>query len=118
MSNYLNPWKKYASFSGRATRAEYWTFTLVNVVIYGALYYGSISAGIDVLMYVALGFALVMFLPSLAVLVRRLHDTGRSGAWFFISLVPILGSLWLLVLTLLGSQGPNKFGEAPALAAA
>ena len=117
MGNYAAPWKKYATFSGRATRAEYWTFTLINVVIYAVLF--GISSASDSMRGVGLGlyivFAVATIVPSLAVLVRRLHDTDRSGAWFFISFVPFIGGLWLLVLTLLGgTPGPNKYGQPNA----
>lgn len=59
-------------------------------------------------------YSLAILLPSLAVSVRRLHDTGRGGGWIFISLVPIIGGIWYFILTVLPSQpGPNRFGEEP-----
>ena len=116
MGNYTAPWKKYATFSGRATRAEFWTFSLINAVIYAVL--AGIGASSKDMSAVGFGlygaFALAALVPSLAVLWRRLHDTGRSGAWFFIAFVPFIGGIWLFVLTLLaGTPGPNQYGEAP-----
>lgn len=116
MGNYAAPWKKYAQFSGRATRAEFWTFSLVNVVIYVVLAgIGASSKDLSVVGFGLYGaFALAALVPSLAVIWRRLHDTGRSGGWFFISLVPLIGGLWLFILTLLGgTAGPNQFGPDP-----
>ena len=110
--------KRYAVFSGRAGRPEYWFFTLIYLVaavvlalIDGILGTVHARAGIGLLSGV---FALALFLPALAVTVRRLHDSNRSGWWCLVSLVPLLGPLVLLVLMLLrGSAGPNRFGPAP-----
>ena len=82
--------ENYANFDGRARRSEYWYFVLLNIifVILALL----INPGLYGL------YALFVLLPGLAVSVRRLHDVGKSGAWLFISLVPIIGGIWLLVL--------------------
>jgi uncharacterized membrane protein YhaH (DUF805 family) len=119
MGNYIIPWKKYARFSGRATRAEFWTFALTNAVIFGV--FGGIGASSTDLTDVAytLGgvFIFAAAIPSLAVLIRRLHDTGRSGGWFFLAVIPFIGHLWLFVLTLLGGTvGPNQYGPDPQVA--
>ena len=117
MSWYLAPWKKYASFSGRARRTEFWLWTLINIVVYFGLAGLATSMDSNALFYVAIAFALVMTLPAIAVTVRRLHDTGRSGAWYFISFVPFIGGFWLLALTLLaGEQGENAYGPNPKAA--
>ena len=125
MNWYLEPWKKYAVFSGRSRRREYWTFTLVNYAIAGLLFlpvniadnsptFG--SASIDgvfvVIAVVGAIFWLATVLPGWAVLVRRLHDTGKSGWWVFIGLVPF-GSLVILVFTLLDSEPDNGYGPNP-----
>jgi uncharacterized membrane protein YhaH (DUF805 family) len=130
MGSYATPWKKYATFSGRATRGEYWSFVLINAVIALVLYIplfvtaGSATSSSDAsnpspLVYLPGGiFELAIIIPTLAVLVRRLHDSDRSGGWFFISFVPFIGGLWLLILTLLGgTAGANKYGADPRAAA-
>ena len=114
---YLDVLKKYAVFGGRARRKEYWLFTLFNMIIaYGLLAidylvgtdYGS-NMGLLYTLYI-----LATLLPSLAVFVRRLHDTGRSGWWFFIGFVPLVGAIILIVFMVLDSQsGSNKYGENP-----
>ncbi|MBP7704463.1 MAG: DUF805 domain-containing protein [Caulobacter sp.] len=119
------PLKKYADFQGRARRSEYWLFYLFQIIVYvilmvligvtggfndpeGAGMFGSVFGILYIL------FALGLLVPNLAVTVRRLHDTDRSGWWIFISLVPFIGGIWLLVLTVLdGTPGTNKFGPDP-----
>jgi uncharacterized membrane protein YhaH (DUF805 family) len=102
--------RKYATFAGRARRAEYWQFTLAYVVALVA------AALVDQVWAAPVLTALVivgLLLPHLAVTVRRLHDTGRSGAWFLISLVPF-GGLVLLVFTCQDSAPvANEYGASP-----
>ena len=115
--------KKYAEFSGRARRAEYWYFVLFYVLIFFAL---SIVDGVagtfdDEFGVGLLGglFVLGTFIPSLAVTVRRLHDTDRSGWWILLNLVPLVGGIIVLVFTCLdGTSGDNRFGPNPKAAAA
>ncbi len=116
MNWYLAVLKNYVGFSGRARRTEYWMFALVNTVIYLALmaldYYLNTSVP-------ALVYALAVLLPSLAVGVRRLHDTSRSGAWILIALIPVIGPIVLLVFTVQpGTAGPNEYGPDPKQAPA
>jgi uncharacterized membrane protein YhaH (DUF805 family) len=106
------PLKKYADFQGRARRAEYWQFYLLYLIVYVVLLMLSMSTrGSPLAMVVAalLGvFVLGLVIPMLAVGVRRLHDTNRSGWWLLISLIPLLGAIVLLVFMVLeGSRGPN-----------
>ena len=110
--------ENYANFSGRAKRSEYWYFSLLNLII------TLIAAVID---YVSgINFyplpygpffvivALATLLPSLAVSVRRLHDVGKSGWYYFITLIPIIGAIWILVLFCTkGEKGSNKYGSEP-----
>ena len=120
MSHYFGAWKKYAVFTGRATRTEYWMFTLFNVIISALLYIpvvmnedaGGDPAGFGVLAaMIYLVYALAVFLPSISLTVRRLHDIGRTGAWIFVSFVPLVGGIALLVFTLTESQaGDNEYG--------
>ncbi|MFZ0323403.1 MAG: DUF805 domain-containing protein [Actinomycetes bacterium] len=110
---------KYSTFSGRATRSEYWWWWLFTALVFGAtvvlILLGSSSDGVSAIgvfgwvLYAVAAIGLIV--PSLAVLVRRLHDTGRSGWWYFISLVPCIGGIWLLVLLVSESTaGQNQYG--------
>lgn len=118
MNYYLTPWKKYVTFSGRASRAEYWTFTLVNYVALMALGVPAVTTDNNILLNVATLIGLAMLLPSIAVTVRRLHDTGRKGWWVLISLIPYVGAIVMLVFTLFdGQPGNNKYGPNPKGAA-
>ncbi|MFD6416420.1 DUF805 domain-containing protein [Streptomyces sp. NPDC060194] len=114
MNWYLAVLKNYAGFKGRARRKEYWMFNLINVVV--ALVLGGIGFAIDPTVGMALYgvYLLGTLIPSLAVLIRRLHDTGRSGAWFFIGLVPFVGGIILLVFTATeGTRDHNAYGPDP-----
>lgn len=109
---YLEVLKKYAVFYGRDRRTEYWMFVLFNFIIAFAI---SIvegllgSSGIIGLLYVP-----AVFIPSLAVSVRRLHDTGRSGLWLLIAFVPLIGFIVLLVFMVQDSEyGQNQYGPNP-----
>jgi len=118
MNWYLEVLRKYAVFNGRARRSEYWWFVLFNIIISLAL--GAIdgvtgtfsqAAGLGLLGGL---YTLAVLLPSLAVTVRRLHDTGRSGWWFLIMFVPLIGAIVLLVFMLLDSKpGQNQYGANP-----
>lgn len=116
MDWYVGVLKKYVEFSGRARRKEYWMFFLVNFVIALAL------AVVDaVLGFGLLGglYALAVLLPSLAVTVRRLHDTGRTGWWVLIGLVPLIGIIVILIFMVLeGQPGDNAYGPDPKAAGA
>ncbi|MFP3977479.1 DUF805 domain-containing protein [Marinobacter sp. KMM 10035] len=123
MNWYLEVLKKYAIFNGRARRAEYWWFVLFNIIISLAL--GAIDgvtgtfspeAGLGLLGGL---YTLAVLLPSLAVTVRRLHDTGRSGWWFLMVFVPLIGAIVLLVFMVLDSKpGQNQYGPNPKEATA
>jgi uncharacterized membrane protein YhaH (DUF805 family) len=117
MGWYLAVLKKYAAFSGRARRKEYWMFGLFNAIVTIVLAVVSMAALHNVILYVL--YVLAVLVPSLAVAVRRLHDTGRSGWWMLIGLVPLVGPIVLLVFTVLAGQaGSNKYGEDPKAAVA
>jgi uncharacterized membrane protein YhaH (DUF805 family) len=118
MDWYTTVLKSYATFSGRARRTEYWMFTLINVIVTGILYgIGMAFSGgaIGTLFTVAYWvYALAVLIPSVAVLFRRLHDTNRSGWWWLIGLVPIVGAIVLIVfLATEGTAGDNTFGTDP-----
>ncbi|WP_432947392.1 DUF805 domain-containing protein [Kribbella sp. CA-253562] len=113
---YLDVLKKYVVFSGRARRKEFWMFTLFNVIISIVLsaidrMIGTDSSGTGLLGGI---YSLLVLLPSLAVTVRRLHDTDRSGWWILIGLIPIIGWIVLLVFEVQeGTAGDNSHGPDP-----
>lgn len=112
------PLKKYADFTGRARRKEYWMFALLVIaasVVIGMVE-GILGLSGTLAMYgpLSLLFMLAILIPSIAVGVRRLHDTNRSGWWMLIGLIPIVGSIVLLVFFVLeGTRGPNAYGPDP-----
>ena len=123
MSWYLEALKKYAVFSGRSRRMEYWYFVLFNIIV------GIVLAGIDALLGTFSStsnigllsgiYSLAVLIPTLAVTVRRLHDIDRSGWWILIGLVPLIGGIVLLVFALLeGTLGNNRYGPNPNEASA
>jgi uncharacterized membrane protein YhaH (DUF805 family) len=128
MNYYLKALKNYTVFSGRATRSEFWYFVLFSAffsitalildntlgttfridTIYGPIprfyQYG----------YIYLAYGLFILLPSLAIYIRRLHDVGKSGWFLFISLIPLVGAIWLLVLLCTDSEAnDNEYGPNP-----
>ncbi len=112
MNWYLEVLQKYAVFTGRARRTEYWMFTLINFIISVVLSVVDTAAGMPGVLSGL--YALAVLIPSLAVFVRRLHDTGRSGFWFFIILIPLIGAIVLLVFLVQDSTpGPNQHGPNP-----
>ena len=118
MNWYLKCWKQYADFSGRARRKEYWIFSLINNIIIFLLYIlqiVTIESTLWLIFPIILFlYAMAVFLPGLAVNIRRLHDIGKSGWWYLIYLIPIIGAIWLTVLMCLDSEpGENQWGENP-----
>ena len=129
MNWYVKALKQYVDFRGRARRKEYWMFTLFNVIILAVLElvdralglgnFGGTADGSGVSASVNLGlfsglYSLAVLLPSLAVAVRRLHDTDRSGWWILLGIIPIIGAIVLLVFyCLAGTRGPNRHGADP-----
>ena len=115
---YLEALKNYAVFSGRARRREYWFFMLFNVIIMVALtiidyLIGSLGvvSGLGILGSL---YTLAVFIPELAVSVRRLHDINKSGWWLLISFIPFIGSVVLLIFFFQdGTAGNNNFGQSP-----
>jgi len=101
----------YADFEGRARRTEYWMFFLVNLII--AIVVSIIGRVIHLPVLGSL-YGLAVLVPGIAVGVRRLHDTGRSGWWWLISLIPVIGTIWIIVLFALpGDQAANQYGADP-----
>lgn len=111
MNWFVEVLKKYAVFSGRARRKEYWMFTLISSLIYLGLVILGLAMDTEVPEIV---FAVAIFLPSLAVSVRRLHDTGRSGWWVLIGLVPCVGSIIMIIfMATEGQRDANQYGPDP-----
>lgn len=112
---YKKFWKNYTNFSGRSRRSEYWYVVLSNIIISIVLsplcaipYVGAIFIGLLSL------YNLAIFIPSLALVVRRLHDIGKEWYYIFFALIPIAGAIILLVWYCQDSQpGPNNFGANP-----
>jgi len=117
MNWYIQVLKKYAVFSGRARRKEYWMFVLFNIIftivasILDTVLFGTAIQGPGPLYGL---YGLAVLVPSLAVSVRRLHDVGKSGWFLLIALIPIVGGIWLLVLQCRDSApGDNQYGANP-----
>ena len=117
MHYYVDVLKKYAVFSGRARRKEYWMFALFSFIISIIISVVSPMLG-DSMGIAGIVYLLAVIIPSIAVAARRLHDTGRSGWWQLIALIPIIGAIWLIVLLCLDSnQGDNVYGPNPKMVA-
>src|SRR5436190_1392454 len=119
MNWYVSVLKKYTVFSGRARRQEYWMFTLFSVIIsivLSTIDSQLLKASPGILSSI---YSLAVLLPSLAVTARRLHDTGRTGWWMLISLVPVVGWIIIIVFLVQDSQsGDNQYGPNPKLVTA
>lgn len=101
---------KYATFSGRARRSEYWWFSLIYVAAATVL----IGIGLAFNVPLLAVFLLPLIVPMLTVSVRRLHDTGRSGWWMLIALVPVVGPIvYLVAMTVDSASGSNQYGPSP-----
>ena len=122
MNWYIKVMKQYADFSGRARRKEYWMFVLFNIIFLIAAAILDNVLGITFTImgqsvpygWLYLIYALVVLVPGLAVCIRRLHDVGKSGWWYFIGLIPLIGAIILIVWCCTDSQaGENKWGANP-----
>jgi len=116
MNWYLEVLRKYAVFDGRARRKEYWMFFLFNLII--AFLLGLILGVIGVSESISSAlcgvYLLAVLIPGLAVCVRRFHDSGRSGWWVLVGLVPVVGGIAVLIFMLLDSEpGSNQYGPNP-----
>jgi len=119
----------YANFKGRASRKEYWMYTLIFTVLFIALMTIMFSVlsfsdetgieagpGVYLTVILVIVFLFAHFIPSIALTVRRLHDTGKSGWWYLIVFVPYLGNFVIFIFTLIdGDRGDNKYGSNPKI---
>ncbi len=110
----------YANFNGRARRKEYWMFTLFFLLfaLLAGFVIGILSAVGETVAMIAIILAVVWYLahlvPSLAVTVRRLHDTGKSGWFYLLAIIPYIGGLIIFIFTVIeGDKGDNKYGPDP-----
>lgn len=122
MNHFINVLKKYATFTGRATRSEYWYFVLIYSITYTILMgidfaIGTFSKQLmengSFLGFLSTAYSLSLFLPSLAVTVRRLHDINKSAWWILLILVPIIGFIMLVIYLCTNSKEDNKYGINP-----
>jgi uncharacterized membrane protein YhaH (DUF805 family) len=127
MKWYLKVLRQYVDFSGRARRTEYWMFVLFNIIfaavamtldnVIGSTFDLTAADGSSLPIaygYIYLLYTLFVLIPGLAVMVRRLHDVGKSGWMAFILLIPIVGAVWMLILLVSDSvPGSNKWGDNP-----
>ena len=118
MNWYIEVLKKYAVFNGRARRKEYWYYVLFSLIISIVLIFidqaigtFDMEAGIGALSGI---YALAVLIPGIAVTIRRLHDTDRTGWWILLFLIPLIGPLVLLVFMILDSSpDENQYGPNP-----
>ncbi len=114
MGWYLKVLRQYADFTGRARRKEYWMFALVSTIISVVLAIFASALSLHNVLSPGLLYSLAVLLPTLAVSVRRLHDTGRSGWWLLISIIPLIGTIVLIVFFATDGEGqPNAYGPDP-----
>lgn len=127
---YKSFWRNYVNFSGRASRSAYWYVVLWNVIIFVILYALAFIFGISAIMEAAMGgtgmaggggaivlviilwlYLLAALLPTISLMVRRLHDSGKSGFFVLLSLIPFAGGIIMLIFMCLESDGPNQYGD-------
>jgi len=117
MNHYLDGLQRYFDFSGRATRTQFWMFALISwgislvLALLDALTGFTTETGVGIL---SSFYWLAILIPGLALSIRRLHDTNRSGWWLLLFLVPIIGAIWILILYIQGSHpADNQYGPNP-----
>ena len=109
--------KKYAKFEGRANRPQYWYFVLTQFLAFFILELLCVIPFVNIIAFLALlVLGLGLIVPGIAVSVRRLHDTNKSGWWLLLCFVPFVGAIVLLVwMCSEGTKGANKYGDEPVV---
>lgn len=115
MNYFLDALKNYVNFTGRATRQQYWMYILFYIVFYFIAVMLDINLGQfdeeEMTGFISTIYTFGLLLPTIAILARRLHDIGRSSWWILLILIPVAGSLVILIFTLIDSQkGENEYG--------
>ena len=117
MEWYLKVINSYFDFNGRSRRMEYWMFVLINSII--SVFCILLDSMLGTVWSIGYGpiyiwYGLAVFVPGLAVAIRRLHDIGKSGWYYLLVIIPIIGPIWLIILFVTeGEQGDNKYGPNP-----
>ncbi len=115
MDEFINAYKtalsRYADFSGRTSVGGFWRFVAVNFVIVFGL--GILTGIADFFFIFYVLYALALIIPGLAIAIRRLHDTGKSGWMILLGLIPFVGFIILIVFYVQPSDGPNTYGAGP-----
>jgi uncharacterized membrane protein YhaH (DUF805 family) len=115
MNYYLRAFKNFLDFEGRANKSEFWYFVLFNILFSATAMLIDRIFEIQTPLFksdsISRIYSIIVFIPGLAVTVRRLHDAGKTGGFIFIVLIPIIGIIWLLlILSADGDSGKNKYG--------
>ncbi|BES69536.1 DUF805 domain-containing protein [Marinobacter nanhaiticus D15-8W] len=113
MEHFIDAFRNFANFSGRASRTQYWMFFLVYFIALIVLTVLDVVVGT---MVISTLFSLAVLIPSISIAARRLHDTGKSGWWQLVALIPLIGWIILIVMLAQPSQGENAYGAQPATA--
>lgn len=104
----------YLDFSSRARRKEFWMFNLINIIISWSLSLLDLAIGTTIFTLFSTIYTVLVIIPNIAVSIRRLHDTGRSGWFYLLILIPIIGWIWLIILFCMeGESKTNKWGKNP-----
>lgn len=114
MNWYIKVLKDYANFSGRARRKEYWMIGLINGIVCGIIFALALISGSAIINIILILYVLAIVIPCMALTARRLHDTEHSGWFYFVSFIPLVGPIILLIyLCKAGSTGANRYGADP-----
>lgn len=118
MLSYINAFERYAVFRGRSTRVQFWSYTLVNLLLWGVIVYCFLKypRGLanNVVTAIGIMYFVITIVPTLALISRRWHDIGRTGLWTLLNLVPGAGTIATLCFFLYhGDRFTNKYGRDP-----
>jgi len=108
---YQAAFNRYMEFSGRTAVGGFWRFVAINILVVIVLAILTQVSSIFFVVYAI--YVLAVIIPSLAIVIRRLHDTGKSGWFILFGLIPLVGAIILLVFYIQPSDGPNEYGQGP-----